>query len=179
MRNNIYFIIISFIAISCNQTSDTNIIESAQSDTSSDSKNQQDLSTREFYKTDINYTINNISLTDTFNLNKYTEQLGQPDSIKLGGKEIIEEFGHDDYNVWYGENSLSAGHGYLLAAEIKAPGISLNGIQVGDKQTKIEAVYKIAGIAKDTIEVTNDNDDVVSFYLKNKKIIAIYFWRPL
>lgn len=163
----------------CSQTPDTNVIESLQGDTSSVSDNQQGASTRGVYKTEIDYTLNHVSLTDTFNLNKYIEELGQPDSLKRGGKEIIEEFGHDDYNLWYGKNSLSAGHGYLLAAEIKASGMSINGIQVGDNQTKIETVYKIVNIVKDTIEVTNDNDDVVTFYLKDKTVRAIYFWRPL
>ena len=179
MRNKIYSIILSFLTLSCSQVSDTNVIESTNGDTSSVSENKQDTSIRDFFETDINYTLNHISLTDTFNLNKYIEELGQPDSLKRGGKDIIEEFGHDDYNLWYGKNSLSAGHGYLLTAEIKTTGISINGIQVGDNKTKIETVYKIASIIKDTIEVTNDNDDVLTFYLKDKTISAIYFWRPL
>lgn len=179
MRKKIYPIILILLAFSCSQTSDKNVIESIHSDSSSTSENQHGTHARGFYKTEINYTLNHISLTDTFNLNKYIEELGQPDVLTRGGKEIIEEFGHDDYNLWYGKNSLSAGHGYLLSAEIKATGISVNGIQVGDNQTKIETVYKIASIIKDTIEVTNDNDDVIIFYLKDKTISAIYFWRPL
>lgn len=167
------------MTLGCSQTTDTSVNESTHGDTLLVIENHQADSTRAFYKTDISYTLNRISLTDTFNLNKYIEELGQPDSLKRGGKEIIEEFGHDDYNLWYGKNSLNAGHGYLLAAEIKTTGISINGIQVGDNKTKIETVYKIASIIKDTIEVTNDNDDVLTFYLKDKAISAIYFWRPL
>lgn len=167
------------MAFSCNQTTDANITKSINTDSLSISENQKSESTRAFYKTEINYTLNHIPLEDTFNLQKFIEVLGQPDSIKRGGKAIIEEFGHDDYYLWYGKNSLSAGHGYLLPAEIKATGIEMNDIGVGDNQTKIETVYKITDITKDTIKVVNYNDDVVTFYLKDKRISAIYFWRPL
>lgn len=106
--------------------------------------------------------------------------LGQPDSIRRGGAEIIEEFGYDDYDLWYGKNCINVGHGYILSAEIKEAGISFNGIQVGNTQVKIETTFKIPHSDRDTIEIINNNDDVLNFYLKNKIITSFSFCsRPL
>lgn len=135
---------------------------------------------RDFYSTDLAFTINKISVLDTFKLATYIDVLGRPDSIIKGGPEIIEEFGFDDYDLWYGESSMSAGHGSILTANINNAGISVNGIEVGDKQTKIETTFSITlHSEKDTIKVINKNDDVLTFYLKNKTIQRISFGRPL
>lgn len=129
--------------------------------------------------TNVPYNINGISVLDAFELNTYINILGQPDSIIRGGQEIIDEFGHDDYDLWYGESLIIAQHGYILTANIQKAGISLNGIQVGNNQTKIENTFKIIHLKGDTIILRNKNDDVVTFYLKNKIIQKIVFWRPL
>ena len=91
----------------------------------------------DFYKTDVSFLLNGISLNDTFNLDEYISVLGKPDSIKKGGIEIINEFGFDDYNLWYGKDWLSAGHGYLFNVKILDKKINLNGIYVGDDIQKI------------------------------------------
>lgn len=161
----------------CRQ-SDTNT-KYNRNDTSNSTKNEVSEKKREFFSTDLVYNINGISALDTFDLKKYIKVLGQPDSIRRGGAEIIEEFGYDDYDLWYGKNFINAGHGYILSAEIKEKGISFNGIQVGDKQVKIETTFKIPHSDRNTIEIINNNDDVLNFYLKNKIITSYSFWRPL
>lgn len=131
------------------------------------------------FSTDLTYNINGISVLDTFELDTYINVIGQPDSIMRGGPEIIEEFGHDDYELWYGKNQINAGHGYILTANIHKAGIWFNGIQVGDKQEKIENTFNISHLENDTIKMINKNDDVLTFYMNNKIIQSISFWRPL
>ncbi len=131
------------------------------------------------FSTDTIYNINGISVLDTFELETYINVLGRPDSIIRGGTEIIEEFGYDDYELWYGENHISAGHGHILAADIQKAGIWFNGIQVGDKQEKLKKTFNILHLEGDTIKVINKNDDVLTFYMKHKIIQSISFWRPL
>lgn len=151
-----------------------------QKDTTNSTKDEVSEKKRDFFSTDLAYNVNGISALDTFDLKKYIKVLGQPDSIRRGGAEIIEEFGYDDYDLWYSKNCINAGHGYILSAEIKEAGISFNGIQVGDKQVEIETTFKIPHSDRDTIEIINNNDDVLTFYLNNKIIKSFSFWsRPL
>jgi hypothetical protein len=171
-------IVLTLLMVGCGQTTMHN--KPNQIDTIQTVKNESIGQHRDFLSTNLVFNINGISVLDTFELEKYMDVLGQPDSIKKGGPEIIEEFGHDDYDLWYGENWINAGHGYILTADIKKAGIPFNGIQVGDNRQKIENMFNIAANSnKDTIKVINPNDDVLTFYLKNNFIQRIYFWRPL
>lgn len=141
-------------------------------------KNKPETQVSVFY-TDSVYNINGISVLDTFELDTYINVLGQPDSMRRGGAEIIEEFGHDDYDLWYDKNWISAGHGYILTADIQKVGIRFNGIQLGDSQLKIENTFNIPHSEIDTIKIINKNEDVLIFYMNDKIIRRISFWRPL
>jgi len=169
--------VLTLLILGCGHSETEN--GSAQNDTIKLTKDEINDQKSNFFSTDLIYNVNGMSALDTFDIKKYIRVLGQPDSIKRGGAAIIEEFGYDDYNLWYGKNWINAGHGHILTACIKETGISFNGIQVGDKQTKIETTFNIPHSEKDTIEVVNKNDDALTFYLDNKVIRCISFWRPL
>ena len=129
--------------------------------------------------TNVEYNINGISTNDTFNLEIYIKKLGNPDSLKKGGPDIIEEFGHDDYFLWYGKNYLYGGHSYLLRADIFTTGISFNGIQIGDSIQKIKTTYKVMPTNLDTIIISDGSDCLLTFLTDKKIIKAIYYWAPI
>jgi len=176
LRQFLYYSMLPFLMIGCSE----------QNSNHSEERNEIFVSTKnekpgkyDAFETEVVFNINGISTLDTFNLKKYIEVIGKPDSIKRGGDAIIKEFGHDDYQLWYNNSWISAGHGYLLAAEIKNPGILVNGIQVGDSQTQIDKVFKIPRSDSDTIKVRNQSDCILTFHLNNNVIKSIYFWMPL
>ncbi len=169
--------IFTLVLLSCGQ-SDTNN-KPKPNESIKSTKEDMHEQKHDFFSTDLEYNVNGISVLDTFELEKYIEVLGQPDSIKRGGTAIIEEFGHDDYDLWYGKNWINAGHGYILTAEIKDVGISFNRIQVGDHQVKIENTFTIPHSKSDTIKIINKNDVVLTFYLRNKIINTISLGRSL
>lgn len=164
-KDHLSLIVCTLLMVGCGQTEVNNNLHEKKSDV---------------YSTDLVFNINGISVLDTFELTKYINVLGHPDSISKGGAQIIEEFGFDDYDLWYGENWIGAGHGYILTASINHAGISFNGIEVGDKQTKIETIFDITAHSdNDTIRVVNKNEDVLTFYLKNQIIRSISFGRQI
>jgi hypothetical protein len=133
-------------------------------------------SSEKYYDTKETFCLNGINLLDTFSFNKYVKFLGKPDSFTKSGKEIYDEFGYHDYNLFYGNNELNAGHGYLLSAVILEPKINFNNIQIGDDLNKIKSELKISEIKGDTINIRNKNDDILTFTISKNKIVKIKYF---
>lgn len=132
-----------------------------------------------YYLTDSTFNVNGISLLDTFSLKRFIKKVGKPDSLYISGKDIIEEFGYNDYYLQYSKSFLFSSHGYLLNAEIYRKGISFNKIQIGDSVEQILKYLNISKPREDTVKILNKNDDILIIYFSKEKIIRIDFERPL
>lgn len=131
---------------------------------------------KKYYFTNQVFVLNKMSLLDTFCLKSYIKNIGTPNSYSISGKEIYEEFGFNDYVLDYGQSTLNAGHGYLLNAEILDSTINFNNIRVGDRIENINSKLNTGILKGDTIRVQNINDDVLTFFLKNKRILKIEYY---
>ena len=138
------------------------------------------LEPQEFHLNETSFNINGISLIYRFNLEAYIEKIGKPDKIERGGQKIIDEFGYDDYSLFYSKNNLVAGHGQLLSAYIFEPGISFNGIEIGNDRDKVEKTFNINTMNENSIKIVSRNDHVLSVeFDENGKIFEMSFYSPI
>ena len=63
------------------------------------------------YRLDRDLLLNGMFVLSHFTLEGCIKSIAKPDSVHKGGTEIIAEFGEDDYELYFGESYINAGHG--------------------------------------------------------------------
>ncbi|UKN02737.1 hypothetical protein K6119_04310 [Paracrocinitomix mangrovi] len=108
---------------------------------------------------------------DSFKLERFIEACGKPDSIITGGPEIVQEFGADDYLLYYKNVQISAGHGYILSAKIKSTDFAINGLKIGDNLNKVNSTFSSNFEHSDTINILSSSDDNLKLLLDDNGMI--------
>lgn len=96
--------------------------------------------------------LNGFNISDSFDLDLFIEKNGEPDSIWFGGPEIIEEFGVDDFELFYGQSVVSAGHGHILYAKIADDRLKMNAISPENDLMQFSRCFGVKIPLRDTNE---------------------------
>ncbi|MEY8022164.1 hypothetical protein AB8P51_15100 [Muriicola sp. SD30] len=120
------------------------------------------------------FTLNEIPVNAEFDYDKYIEVFGRPDREWRGGPAIIEEFGCDDFRLYFSQNRIWAGHCYLSDAFVKEKGININGIEIGDHRKKVESTFNIDTRNKKEIWIWG-NALLIIYFNANDHICAMHF----
>ena len=123
------------------------------------------LTTRNYYF-DRSLEINGLPVTLEFNLESIKSRLGEPDSVILGGPQIVKEFGFDDYWLFYGDDFIDAGHGYVMGAQINSSRININGLKVGMSINEVQQILGISLELEKEIIVRTINEDALTLEFK-------------
>lgn len=122
----------------------------------------------------IEFELNGIPTNDKFEYDRYIETLGKPDIEKMGGPEIIAEFGCDDFRLMFSENQIIAGLCYLSDAYITEKGIDINGLEIRDDREKVESIFKIETKDKKEVWIWG-NSLLIIYFDSNNHIIEMRF----
>ena len=120
------------------------------------------------------FTLKGIPTNAKFDLNKYIEVFGKPEKIQRGGPEIIKEFGCDDYMIKFSKIEIWAGHCYLSDAFIEEKDIDINGVEIGDKRTKIEKTFNIETKKNNEVWIYG-NAVLILFFNENDCVEKMHF----
>lgn len=115
---------------------------------------------RVLYLLEDDLTLNMFPISDSFQYEIARNQIGIPDSTHFGGPEIIEEFGADDYTLFYGESRVYAGHGYLQLCEINDRRLALSNVEVGDSMKEVKQKLNVDFPDANVIEMISPSDFV-------------------
>lgn len=126
----------------------------------------------------VDVKVKDFNLKDSFDLEAFIEKVGQPDKIERGGPEIIEEFGVDDFDLYYGESFVNAGHGRVLYVKIVDDRLKLNAINTNhDAMDFYNCFERRLNYHQDTNVLINDNGAsivVVRAAFENFKSVEYY-----
>lgn len=150
-------------------------LSNAQSDADSIVYNGKTL-----YILDEPLNVNGYSIPDSFTYEQAVAQIGIPDSVMFGGPEIIEEFGVDDYWLYYDRSVINAGHGSILLIEVLDESLAIDGIRIGDSRKTVKQKLNKNFPDRDKIEFITSGDDILGFIFETDgKLVEMYYWRPL
>lgn len=119
--------------------------------------------------------LNGIFVCDTFILEKWNQPMDMPDSVHFGGPEIIEEFGVNDFDLFFGKSVINAGHGQILYFKIRDNRLNLFTVTVGDTRKRFERMIFFDLPNRDTINCLSPCDGVYSFQFERDTIVAIEY----
>jgi len=130
------------------------------------------------YMLDRDLMLNGMFVLTPFTIEKCIESVAKPDSIHKGGPEIIAEFGHDDYGLYFDKSYINVGHGQILMMKIRDEKLKLFTIGVGSSRNHFEKILKYDFPQKDTVNCLGVGDDYYSFVFDNNVITEIDYYAP-
>lgn len=132
------------------------------------------------YRLERDLRLNGMFVCDTFVLEKWSQSSLKPDSIHFGGPDIIEEFGVDDFNLFFGKSVVNAGHGQILYFKMLDNRLNLFSVTVGDTRTRFETMIGLDLPNRNILHCLSTCDGVYSFQFEKDTIVAIeYYAAPL
>jgi len=127
------------------------------------------------YRLEHDLRLNGMFVCDTFVLEEWNQSSVKPDSIHFGGPEIIEEFGVDDFDLFFGKSVVNAGHGQILYFKMLDNHLNLFSVTVGDSRTRFERMIRLDLPNRNTLYCLSPCDGVYSFQFEKDTIVAVEY----
>ncbi|WP_157359367.1 hypothetical protein [Wenyingzhuangia fucanilytica] len=121
-------------------------------------------------------TLNNYSLSESFNVEKLIIQLGEPEIIEQNSNNISET-GYPDYYIKISENQIYSSYGETTEVYLKNDIFSILGLRIGNKREKVEKKFNIQTFNFMYIQLVNDIEEsiFIKFNSENEIISLNYY----
>lgn len=128
---------------------------------------------------DIDVKVNGFNILSIYDYDTVVSKLGEPSKFLKSDKEQAKKKGFMTYEFQYGKSYIVFGGSNVSEVEIVNNSLSLNGVTIGDKASKVKKAFKYAESKLNRYVVYYGYYNISFEYGKDKKIKKIVCFIPM